>query len=141
MSAPCSPWLACPAERIEDSRSRPSLRKLTSSMFGDRLSEGVLRERDLVDPDFREPLAVAVQLAHALLRLVPEDEDLLVLGLAQHRAGDRGAAHDGGPDRDVVAVGGQDDAIEGHRGADFGFDEIGADDIAFRHTELLAAGL
>src|SRR5665213_1920415 len=38
-------------------------------------------ERDLVDPDLGEPLAVAVQLADPLLRLVAEHEDLFVLGL------------------------------------------------------------
>jgi hypothetical protein len=105
------------------------------------VTTGLNRQRDFFDPDFRETLAVADELADALLGLVLEDEDLLVFGLAQDGPRDDGAADDRCADAYRAPIRAQDHAIEGNRGADFLVDEVGADDVAFGNAQLLAAGL
>src|SRR5690242_9699726 len=54
---------------------------------GDFWAPRGLGQRDFRDFDFRVRLPVPVQLAHALLRFVAEDENFFGLGLPQHGAG------------------------------------------------------
>src|SRR5437763_1705888 len=94
-----------PSARIEDSRSRLSLRKVTSST-------GRLRQADLRDLDFRETLTVAGQFAYALLRLVLEDQNLLVFALTDNFAGHAGVGNRRGAERDgVAALAAEDDLV------------------------------
>ena len=84
---------------------------------------------------------MAVELTDALLRLVAENQDLLVLGLAQNGSGNRGAAHRRVADGDVVVAGREHHTIEGNVGADLAGDQIAADNVAFGDSVLLAVGL
>src|ERR1700722_10147591 len=136
MSWPYSSKSAWPQALTAARRFCASRKKRTSST-GPALP---LRERDLGDLDFGERLAVAVGLANALFRLIAEDEDLLVFGLAQNGSGNGSSAQGGAADRDVVAVGGEDDLVEGNVGANLARDQIAADDVALGDSVLLAAG-
>ena len=67
---------------------------------------GALGERDFGNLDFRVRLAMAVELADALLRLVVEDENFLGLGLAKDRSRNGGAVERRGPNlQRVIAAG------------------------------------
>src|ERR1700742_3541395 len=101
MSAPYSSNPAWPDASNPAARSCSSRKKVTESTVG-----APLGERDLGDFYFGERLAVAVELADALLRLIAEDENFLVFRLAQNRPGDRSSAQGRGADRYVVAAGG-----------------------------------
>jgi len=84
---------------------------------------------------------VAVEFSDALLRLVAENQDLLVLGLAQNGSGNRGAAHRGVAHGDIIVTRRKHDAIEGNVGTDLAGDQVAADNVAFGDPVLLAVGL
>src|SRR5580698_7278079 len=73
ISSPAWSYSACPEARTAAKRPRSSRTKETSSM--------PLGQRDFVDPDLRKRLAMSVEFADALFRLIAEDEDLFVFGL------------------------------------------------------------
>src|ERR1700722_561128 len=135
MSLPDSAQPAWPRAKSEDSRCRPSLRISTrTTALG-----GELDPRDL---HFRVALAMPDEFAHALLRLVFEDEHFLGFGLAHDRAHDPRTLDERGAHRDVfAAAAGQNDAVEGDFAAGVGADRVATDRVALAHAELLSVGL
>src|ERR1700722_17248609 len=104
-------------------------------------SASALRKRDFRDLDLGERLAMTVEFADALFRLIAEDENLLVLGLAQHRSGDAGAAHGRRSDAHALAAARQHDSVEGDVRSGLAGQQVATNDVAFGDLILLAAGL
>src|SRR5581483_10702360 len=114
---------AWPRASMAESRPRPSRWNATSTTGQTRLGEG-----DFGDFDFSEALAVAVELADALLGLIAEDENLFVLALPHDGAGDAGAVDYRGADLQVAAAARNHHAVEGDVGADLRIEEIAPND-------------
>ncbi len=84
---------------------------------------------------------MAVEFTDALLRLVAEHEDLLVLGLPEDRTRDARARDERGADLDLATGAREHDPVERNVTAGVCVNEIGSYDIALGDAQLLAAGL
>lgn len=99
-----------------------------------------LRERDLLNPEFGDGLAVAVPGPHSLLRLIAEGHDFGGEALADDARANGGVLHERAADHEVFAVVREHDAVEDHFRSGIAGDAIEAENLAFLNLEMTAIG-
>ena len=103
-----------------------------------RIARPGLAERDLFNPQFGDRLAMAVPRANSLLRLVAKRHDLGSERLAYDARADRRTIHERRADEEILAVVGEEHAIEDDFRVSRAGNAIEAENLAFLYFEVSA---
>src|SRR6266566_5018577 len=104
------------------------------------LSPALLAEGDILDADLGERLPMALLFRVVLTALLLEDDDLLAASLLDDLAGHASAFHNRSADMRLVAVGAEDDVVEGDLRPGVAGQTGNSDSFSGLGAELFAAG-